>query len=105
DVLDDESDEAIVNVYDESANLFHSKKKARGYEPVLGMTWEEFKALLMEESCPSNEMEKLEIKFWNHTMVGANHAAYIDQFHELAKLVLHLVTLELKRIVPLNSMK
>ncbi|GKA31089.1 putative reverse transcriptase domain-containing protein [Tanacetum coccineum] len=31
-------------------------------------------------------------------MVGANHAAYTDRFHELAKLVLHLVTPELARI-------
>ncbi|GJT68302.1 hypothetical protein Tco_1019782 [Tanacetum coccineum] len=31
-------------------------------------------------------------------MVGANHAAYTDRFHELAKLVPHLVTLESARI-------
>lgn len=31
-------------------------------------------------------------------MVGANHAAYTDRFHELAKLVPHLVTPESKRI-------
>ncbi|GKE69467.1 reverse transcriptase domain-containing protein [Tanacetum coccineum] len=38
----------------------------------------EFKALLVEEFCPSNEMEKLESVFLNHTMVGANHAGYIN---------------------------
>nr|GFA39443.1 reverse transcriptase domain-containing protein [Tanacetum cinerariifolium] len=31
-------------------------------------------------------------------IVGANHAWYTDRFHELAKLVPHLVTLESKRI-------
>ncbi|GKF13469.1 hypothetical protein Tco_0054931, partial [Tanacetum coccineum] len=31
-------------------------------------------------------------------MVGANHAGYTDRFHELAKLVPHLVTLESSRI-------
>ncbi|GKC94280.1 hypothetical protein Tco_1159722 [Tanacetum coccineum] len=31
-------------------------------------------------------------------MVGANHAAYTDRFHELAKLVPHLVTPESARI-------
>ncbi|GJV59477.1 putative reverse transcriptase domain-containing protein [Tanacetum coccineum] len=55
-------------------------------------------ALLVEELCPSNEMEKLEFEFWNHKMVGANHAGYTDQFHELAKLVPHLVTPESSRI-------
>nr|GEV79253.1 reverse transcriptase domain-containing protein [Tanacetum cinerariifolium] len=34
----------------------------------------------------------------NHKMVGANYAGYIDRFHELAKLVLHLVTPESLRI-------
>ncbi|GKG40364.1 hypothetical protein Tco_0467141, partial [Tanacetum coccineum] len=31
-------------------------------------------------------------------MVGAGHAAYTDRFHELARLVPHLVTLESRMI-------
>ncbi|GKA07159.1 putative reverse transcriptase domain-containing protein [Tanacetum coccineum] len=69
---------------------WNTQVQARGREAVIGMTWVEFKALLVEEFCPSNEMEKLESEFWNHTMVGANHAGYTDRFHELAKLVPHL---------------
>nr|GEU31960.1 hypothetical protein [Tanacetum cinerariifolium] len=57
-----------------------------------------FKALLVEEFYPSNKMEKLESEFWNHTMIRANHSGYTDRFHELAKLVPHLVTPESKRI-------
>ncbi|GJV33683.1 putative reverse transcriptase domain-containing protein [Tanacetum coccineum] len=64
----------------------------------IGMTWNDFKALLVEEFCPSNEMERLENEFWNHKMVGPNHAAYTDRFHKLAKLVPHLVTPESARI-------
>ncbi|GJW94192.1 putative reverse transcriptase domain-containing protein [Tanacetum coccineum] len=77
---------------------WNTQIQERGHKAALGMIWEEFKALLMEEFCLSNEIEKLETKFWNHAMVGANHAAYIDRFQWLAKLVLHLVTPELKRI-------
>ncbi|GKF64315.1 reverse transcriptase domain-containing protein [Tanacetum coccineum] len=62
------------------------------------MSWADFKALLVEELCPSNEMEKLENEFWNHKMVGANHAAYNGRFHELGKLVPHLVTPESSHI-------
>ncbi|GKF57076.1 reverse transcriptase domain-containing protein [Tanacetum coccineum] len=62
------------------------------------MSWADFKALLVEEFCPSNKIEKLENEFWNPKMVGANHATYTDRFHELAKLVLHLVTPESSRI-------
>ncbi|GJT81720.1 reverse transcriptase domain-containing protein, partial [Tanacetum coccineum] len=65
-------------------------ENARGCEAAIGMTLNDFKALLEEEFCPSNEMERLENEFWNHKMVGANHAAYTDRFHELAKLVPHL---------------
>nr|GEV44301.1 reverse transcriptase domain-containing protein [Tanacetum cinerariifolium] len=34
----------------------------------------------------------------NQAMVGAGHAAYTDRFHKLARLVLHLVTLESRKI-------
>ncbi|GJU24264.1 hypothetical protein Tco_1162885, partial [Tanacetum coccineum] len=51
-----------------------------------------------EEFCPSNEMEKLETEFWNHKMVGANLVGCTDRFHELAKLVPHLVTPESSHI-------
>ncbi|GJS21853.1 hypothetical protein Tco_0450485 [Tanacetum coccineum] len=66
----------------------------RGREAAIGFSLTDFKALLVEEFCPSNEIEKLESEFWNHKMVGANHAGYTDRFHESAKLVPHLVTPE-----------
>ncbi|GKC87948.1 hypothetical protein Tco_1148597, partial [Tanacetum coccineum] len=44
----------------------------------------------MEEFCPSHEMQKLETELRNHAMVRAGHAAYINRFHELARLVPHL---------------
>ncbi|GJZ39167.1 reverse transcriptase domain-containing protein, partial [Tanacetum coccineum] len=77
---------------------WNTEIQARGREAVISMSWNDFKALLMEEFCPSNEMEKLENEFWNHTMVGANHVTYTDRFHELAKQVPHLVTPESSRI-------
>ncbi|GKB26879.1 putative reverse transcriptase domain-containing protein [Tanacetum coccineum] len=67
-------------------------------ETAVGMSWEDFKTLTREEFCPVNEIQKLENKFWNHAMVGPGHAVYTDRFHELARLVPHLVTPENKRI-------
>nr|GEY86936.1 hypothetical protein [Tanacetum cinerariifolium] len=49
------------------------------------------------EFYPSHEMQKLETELWNHAMVGAGHAAYTDRFHELARLVTHLVTPKSKK--------
>nr|GEX98510.1 putative reverse transcriptase domain-containing protein [Tanacetum cinerariifolium] len=67
--------------------------------------YDDFKTLTREEFCPSNEMQKLETELWNHAMVGAGHATYADRFHELAKLVPHLVTPKGKRIKRNGSIK
>ncbi|GJZ88799.1 putative reverse transcriptase domain-containing protein, partial [Tanacetum coccineum] len=48
--------------------------------------------LLMEEYCPDDEIQKLETEFWNHKMVGSNIDGYTARFHELARLVPHMVT-------------
>ncbi|GKD63354.1 reverse transcriptase domain-containing protein, partial [Tanacetum coccineum] len=61
-------------------------------------SWEDFKMLTREEFCLSNKMQKLETELWNHAMVRADHAAYTDRFHELARLVPYLVSPENKRI-------
>ncbi|GJR24292.1 reverse transcriptase domain-containing protein [Tanacetum coccineum] len=77
---------------------WNSQVQTRGREAVVGMTWEDFKALTREEFCPNNEMQKLETEFWCHAMVRAGHATYTDRFHKLARLVPYLVTYENKRI-------
>ncbi|GJW90342.1 retrovirus-related pol polyprotein from transposon TNT 1-94 [Tanacetum coccineum] len=77
---------------------WNSQIRTLGQEVDVGMSWDNFKVLIMEEFCPSNEMQKLETELWNHTMVGVGHAAYTDRFHELARLVPHLVTLKNRRI-------
>ncbi|GKG37954.1 reverse transcriptase domain-containing protein, partial [Tanacetum coccineum] len=59
----------------------------RSREVAVGMSWEDFMTLTREEFCPSNEMKKLKTELWNHAMVGAGHAAYIDRFHKLARMV------------------
>ncbi|GJZ29952.1 putative reverse transcriptase domain-containing protein [Tanacetum coccineum] len=73
-------------------------KRWNQFRNEVGMSWEDFKTLIKEEFCPSNEMQKLETELWNPAMVRVGHAAYTDRFHELARLVPHLVTPENKRI-------
>ncbi|GJY28472.1 putative reverse transcriptase domain-containing protein [Tanacetum coccineum] len=67
---------AASSFINKALTWWNTQVQARGSEAALGMTWVEFKALLVEEFCPR----------------------YTDQFHELAKLVPHLVTPESKRI-------
>ncbi|GJV57197.1 putative reverse transcriptase domain-containing protein [Tanacetum coccineum] len=63
----------------------NSQIHTRGREAAVGMSWEDFKTLTIEELCQSNEMQNLENKLYNHAMVRAGHAAYTDRFHELAR--------------------
>ncbi|GJS67566.1 reverse transcriptase domain-containing protein [Tanacetum coccineum] len=49
---------------------WNTQIQARGREAAIGMTWNDFKTLLVEEFYLSNEMERLENEFWNHKMVG-----------------------------------
>nr|GEW76357.1 reverse transcriptase domain-containing protein [Tanacetum cinerariifolium] len=63
---------AASSFINKALTWWNTHVQAKDHEAAMGMTWVEFKAMLVEEFCPSNEMEKLEIP--------------------------HLVTPELKRI-------
>ncbi|GJV34881.1 putative reverse transcriptase domain-containing protein [Tanacetum coccineum] len=67
-------------------------------EVTVSMSWNDFKFMMIQEFYPSHEMQKLESELWDHVMVGAGHAAYTNRFHELARLVPHLVTPESRMI-------
>ncbi|GKA55106.1 reverse transcriptase domain-containing protein, partial [Tanacetum coccineum] len=77
---------------------WNSQIRTLSREVAVSMSWNDFKILMIQEFCPSHEMQKLESELWNHAMVGAGHAAYTDRFHELARLVPYLVTPESRMI-------
>ncbi|PWA55069.1 reverse transcriptase domain-containing protein [Artemisia annua] len=89
---------AACSLTGKALTWWNTQIQARGREAAIRMSWDDFKALLKEEYCPDNEMQKLEHEFYHHAMVGAGHTAYTDRFHELARLIPHMVTLESKRI-------
>ncbi|GKD20182.1 putative reverse transcriptase domain-containing protein [Tanacetum coccineum] len=68
--------------------------QTRGRATAITQPWEDFKKLLMEEYCPDDEVQKLESEFWNHKMVGSDIDGHTARFHELARLVAHMVTPE-----------
>ncbi|GJW14547.1 reverse transcriptase domain-containing protein [Tanacetum coccineum] len=77
---------------------WNSQIRTLSREVAVSMSWNDFKFMMIQEFCLSHEMQKLESQLWNHAMVGAGHAAYTDRFHELARLVPHLVTPESRMI-------
>ncbi|GJV22487.1 reverse transcriptase domain-containing protein [Tanacetum coccineum] len=84
---------------------WNSQIRTLSREVAVSMSWNDFKFMMIQEFCPSHEMQKLESKLWNHAMVGAGHAAYTDRFHELARLVPHLVTPKSRMIERNRSIK
>nr|GEV54397.1 reverse transcriptase domain-containing protein [Tanacetum cinerariifolium] len=61
-------------------------------EVAVSMSWDDFKFMMIEKFCSSHEMQKLETELWNHFMVGVGYGTYTDRFHELARLVPHLIS-------------
>nr|GEX91497.1 hypothetical protein [Tanacetum cinerariifolium] len=88
------------NIQESVRNVFVNGNCIRtlSQEVAVSMSWNDFKFMMIQEFCPSYEMQKLKSKLWNHAMVEAGHAAYTDRFHELAMLVPHLVTPESRKI-------
>ncbi|GJX64044.1 putative reverse transcriptase domain-containing protein [Tanacetum coccineum] len=66
---------------------WNSQIRTRSQEVVVTMSWNDFKFMMIQEFCPSHEMQKLETELWNHAMVGLGHVAYTDRFHELVRMV------------------
>ncbi|GKE44122.1 reverse transcriptase domain-containing protein [Tanacetum coccineum] len=75
-----------------------SQIRTLSQEVFVSMSWNDFKFMMIEEFCPSHEMQKLETELWNHAMVGNGHAAYTNRFYEMARLVPHLVTPKSRKI-------
>nr|GEW45186.1 hypothetical protein [Tanacetum cinerariifolium] len=65
---------------------WRSQIRTLSLEVAVSMSWNDFKFMMIEEFCPSHEMQKV------------GHAAYTDRVHELARLVPHLVTPESRKI-------
>ncbi|GJR09475.1 retrovirus-related pol polyprotein from transposon TNT 1-94 [Tanacetum coccineum] len=54
---------------------WNSHIRTLGQQVAVGMSWDNFKVLMREEFCPSNETQKLETELWNHTMIRGMVAA------------------------------
>ncbi|GJU69556.1 hypothetical protein Tco_1255815 [Tanacetum coccineum] len=58
---------------------WNSQIRTLSREVVVSMSCNDFKFMMVEEFCPSHEMQKLETELWDHAMVGAGHVVYTDR--------------------------
>nr|GEW61867.1 reverse transcriptase domain-containing protein [Tanacetum cinerariifolium] len=80
-------------------DLTHEKiKKTKGQAIAIAQPWEDLKKLLMEKYYPGYAIKELKEEFWNHVIIRADVDKYTTRFHELARLVLCMITPKSKRI-------
>ena len=89
---------ATCLLLEEALTWWNMQVQTLGDEVAYSLSWDQLKELMMAEYCPRTEIQRLEYEFWNLTMEGADITAYTTRFHELSRLVPHLVTPEHKRI-------
>ncbi|XP_076908919.1 uncharacterized protein LOC143566004 [Bidens hawaiensis] len=67
---------------------------SKGRDVMYGLSWEEFKAMVMGKFCPMHETDQVQTKFLNHKVVGTNICEYNTKFLEYYRLVPQLVNPE-----------
>ncbi|GJY68236.1 putative reverse transcriptase domain-containing protein [Tanacetum coccineum] len=67
---------AASSLVNKALTWWNTQCQARGRVAALAMSWNDFKALMVEEFCPSNEMEKVWRMVLEPQDGGANHVAY-----------------------------
>lgn len=89
---------AAFTLIDATRTWWNDHVKTMGVVAANPMSWNDIKALLVEEYCPGNEGKNLEHNLWKLKMKGSNIKAYIARFNDLALLCLGMVSLEHKKV-------
>ncbi|KAJ0445296.1 putative transcription factor interactor and regulator CCHC(Zn) family [Helianthus annuus] len=61
-----------------------AERNKRGNDAAYELTWEELKAIMMDEFCPPHERQKLEDEFWNIKQKDGDNAALTPLFKQLS---------------------
>ncbi|GJR52756.1 putative reverse transcriptase domain-containing protein [Tanacetum coccineum] len=84
------------NVRNQNGNVVNENVQEKRWE--CDGEWQPVLTRWIEKMESVHDMSGCSIDQKNHAMVGTGHAAYTDRFHELARLVPHLVTPESRMI-------
>ncbi|XP_076951065.1 uncharacterized protein LOC143624232 [Bidens hawaiensis] len=71
---------------------------SKGRDVMYGLSWDEFKAMVMGKFCPMHETDQIQTKFLNHKVVGTNLREYNTKFLEYCRLVPQLVSPESSKV-------
>ncbi|XP_022027365.1 uncharacterized protein LOC110928650 [Helianthus annuus] len=71
---------------DGALTWWNAQVQMLGIEMANVTTWDDFKELIREDYCPRDEIQKLEIEYYNLKMAGSEIEAYMKRSHELANI-------------------
>ncbi|MFS7914510.1 putative transcription factor interactor and regulator CCHC(Zn) family [Helianthus anomalus] len=61
-----------------------AERNKRGNDAAYGLSWDELKEAMLEESCPPHERQKLEDEFWHIQQKDGDNAALTARFKQLS---------------------
>ena len=89
---------ATGTLLDGALSWWNSYAQSVGIDTAFETPWADFKEMMMAEYCPRNEVQKMEVEFWNLAVKGVDIAAYTKRYHELSTLCPEMVSTTRKRI-------
>ncbi|GJS04947.1 putative reverse transcriptase domain-containing protein [Tanacetum coccineum] len=89
---------ATCTLQGEALTWWNSYVKSTNLEAAYAIGWKELKEMLIEEYCPSHEIQNMEAELWNLTVNGSDVVGYTRRFQELALLCPNIVPTEKKKI-------
>ncbi|GKC90903.1 putative reverse transcriptase domain-containing protein, partial [Tanacetum coccineum] len=89
---------ATCTLRDNALTWWNSHKRTIGVEAAYTMNWVELMKLMTEVYCPRNEIQKMETKLWNLTVMGNDLTAYTQRYQKLILLCTRMVPHEEDRM-------
>ncbi|GJR71456.1 putative reverse transcriptase domain-containing protein [Tanacetum coccineum] len=89
---------ATCTLQGKALTWWNSYVKTTDLEAAYAIAWKELKEMLIEEYCPSHEIQNIEAELWNLTVNGSDVVGYTRRFQELALLWPNIVPTEKKKI-------
>ncbi|KAI3732297.1 hypothetical protein L1987_63501 [Smallanthus sonchifolius] len=89
---------ASNSLREEASHWWEGVRQAKVDETVDGMMWYDLKTLVINNFCPRNEIDKVEMEFLGLKAGSMTYRLYTTRFKKLERLVPHLVTTEERKI-------
>ncbi|XP_076921894.1 uncharacterized protein LOC143583483 [Bidens hawaiensis] len=83
----------------EALEWWNTLIEIKGRSNMYNLEWKIFKELIKQRFCPIHEVDQIQIKLWNHKVIGTNIKEYNTKFLEYCQLVPHLVTPEYNKVM------